>query len=269
MENGFLEQFPLPEIAMEHMRRSGYQASQSVRTGTSGVDVMMAHDKGVAYRFYTHAEYNPVASRKLNYEKFNEQTLIEFIIDKDNKFPFRIHDLPDELLRFEQTHEEVPTSDRKGTKFITHYGECIGGLYKDSFDRFKAGLTAPGLPLSKWGVMTEGECATFAMAGVFSVEQLAAMPRSKIASKYPAAFVEYYERAVQYVNGKVRREDVAEHANKILALESEKESLAKQMAAMQVQLAELMKVKAEPVKNKGGRPRKVIVKDGVITEGDV
>lgn len=272
MENGFLEQFPLPEMAMEHMRKQNYQPSRAVSTGQAGVEVMMAHDRGVAYSFHTHAEYNPVASRKLNYEKFDEQTLIEFFIDKDNRFPCRIHDLPEELLRFELTYTEVPTSDGKGVKDKVTFGECIGGLYKEAFDRFKAGLSAPGLPLSKWGVMSDGECATLAMAGIFSVEQLASLPRSKITSKYPQIFHEYHERAIQFVNGKIARQDVDMHAGKILALETEKEAMAAELRAMRAQLNELAKGRQEsPVKAKGkspGRPKKIKVEDGIITTGD-
>lgn len=279
MENGFLEQFALPEVALEHMKRNGYSRNPNINTGQQGVDVMMAHDKGVAYRFFTHAEYDPVASRKLNYEKFNEQTLIEFVIDKDNKPCFRLKDLPEELINFEKIYIEVPTSDGKGVKDKETLGDCIGGLYKDSFERFKAGLTAPGLPLSKWGVMADAECATFAMAGVFSVEQLAAMPRSKVTSKYPPQFTEYYERAIQFVNGKIARQDVEKHADKILALESEKEAMAASMAKMQEQLAELMAAqKAGPVKSKPakkGKPKpkpcktEAVVNDDGVIEGDL
>lgn len=218
MLGGFLEQFPLPEVAMEGIRRSNLQTNNL----GEGVDIFLAHDKGVSYRFFNHADYDKEASKKLRYEKFNNIAMIEWYVDKKTKPTERVTQLPRELLSFDDE------------------GNCIGGKYKDAYEAFLRGLNAPGLPLSKWGILDDAECATLAASGVFSVEQLAALPRSKVEGKYPSEIVEAFERAIQYVNGKTIRAENEKRDEEILKLKAESEAKDAAIKELQAQMAALM-----------------------------
>lgn len=218
MLGGILDQFPIPEVAMESFRRNNLQTNNL----GEGVDIFLAHDKGISYRFFNHADYNKEKSRVLKYEKFENLAMIEWFIDKKNKPTERVNQLPRELLSFDDE------------------GNCIGGKYKDAYESFLKGLNAPGLPLSKWGILDDAECATLASIGIFSVEQFAAQPRSKIEGKYPSEIVEAFERAIQYVNGKSTRDENSKRDEEIFKLKQESDQKDSAIRALQEQMAALM-----------------------------
>jgi hypothetical protein len=69
------------------------------------------------------------------------------------------------------------------------------------------------MSLSKWGELSDNEVATFAEMGIFSVEQLAAVPRHKIDNRMPEEFTRALDNAIQWVAGK----DVRKAANDLAA----------------------------------------------------
>lgn len=212
MDSNFLDQFPLPEIASQQLK----QQNRFANSLSDGVVDFVGHDKGVAYRFFNHLEYNKIQSQILGYEKFDSIEMIEWLIDRKNKPCEQVRFLPEELIRFNRD------------------GEVVGGKYFESYKRFKDGLTAPGLSISKWGVLGDPEVATLAAYGIFSVEQFAALPRSKVDGKYPQEIIEAFDRAIQYVNGKDGRFEQEQTAQKLL-------EMSQHSAKQDVEIAELRK----------------------------
>lgn len=238
MDANFLAQFPLPDGAHEALARQNRQ-TVALR---DGVSTYAGHDAGVSYRFVNFSEFNKLKSKAAKYEKSIETELIEWRPDRYNKPTERVQDLPAELLEFD---EET--------------GECIGGRYADSYRRWKQGLTSPGLPLSKWGVLSDGWVTTLAANGIFSVEQFASMPRSKIEGKYPKEVCEAFERAILFVAMKDGRVEADKQAEEILELQREKARMAQEMEALKEQMTALMGV------NGGKKARKKATTEEVVT----
>lgn len=195
--------------------------------------MFLAHDKGTSYRFYIHPIYNAQKSKIAKYERFDDITMIEWFVDKRNKPVEQVRFLPPELLALDEE------------------GRATGGRYAESYNRWLDGVKTPGLPLSKWGVLSDSDVATLSSGGVFSVEQFASMPRAKVTGKYHTEIIEAFERAIQYVAGKIATVDRDQHADEILALH--KANAEKEQAIEELQ----MQMKALLSKKKGGRPRKV------------
>ena len=219
MDSNFLDQFPLPEVASQQLRQQQRTAQQLA----DGVVDFAGHDRGLAYRFFNHLEYNKSQSQILGYEKFDEVEMIEWLIDRKNKPCERVRLLPEELIRFDRD------------------GEAVGGLYFESYKRFKEGLTAPGLSIAKWGVLADPEVATLSAHGIFSVEQFAAMPRSKIMGRFPQDIIDAFERAIQYVNGKDQRADNELAAQKVMELAQQNSKLESDVAELRQQLLDKTK----------------------------
>lgn len=191
-----IDNYLLPDGASEALRKQ----NRFVEDLGDGISRMSGHDRGVPFRFWIETVKNEEKSKAARIPMYDEIEMIEWTSDRYNKPTERVKFLPDGLLTFDVD------------------GECVGGRYQESFLRFKKGMKAPGLPLSKWGEMSDSEVATLADAGVYSVEQLAAMPRDKITSRYPQRFVDIFESAIQWVNGKQHRYQVEEQADEILEL---------------------------------------------------
>jgi len=248
MQNGIdLDNFPLPEVASEALRRRNLQ-STSISDGVSRIN---GHDGGVAFRFFIHPVYNPIKSKAAKYEVFDEHEMIEWLKDRFQHPTEQVRFLPEELLRFDMQ------------------GECTGGMFKEAYDRFKNGQTAPGMPLSRWGVLADGEVASLASMGIFSVEQLAAQPRGKIEGRLPTPFVEAFERAIQYMNGREQRLVAEKQGDEILALQRENEEKDRKLSELQEQMKELLAGnKTAAPKGKRGKPANKILKPGIIEEGN-
>jgi len=234
-----LEQFPLPEVAMENFRKQNYQSSKI----DDGVDMFMAHDTGVSFRFFNHAEYNANKSKLVKYEAFDNITMIEWFVDKRNRVVEQVKFLPKELLSLDED------------------GVCDGGKYQETYERWLTGVNSPGMPISKWGVLSDAEAATLASVGVFSVEQLAAQPRGKMEGKYSLEIVQAFERAIQYVAGKAGRVDLDKHADEILKLSKESAKKDEAIAVLQEQMAQLLARDTDTdsaPKRSPGRPKKIV-----------
>lgn len=234
MLNGVLDNFVLPDGAAEALSRHNLQKTD-LNDGVSRF--ISGHDKGVAFRFWIHPEYNKDKSLKAHYEAYDEIEMIEWNTDRFCKPTERVSFLPPELLEIDPyTHE-------------------ARGRFAEAYTRFKKGLSAPGTSLSKWGVLTDGEIATLADNGVFSVEQFAAMPRSKVESKFPQAFQEHFERAIQFVNGKENRYQADKQAEEMLALQRTNSKLENEIAALQEQMTLLAQEAGGRVKR--GKVKKI------------
>lgn len=232
MLNGILDNFVLPGVAHDALAKMGVRATE-IESGVSRF--ISGHDKGVAYRFFVHTEYNATKSKAARYEVFDTEEMIEWLTDSKCKPTERIRMLPPELLSIDPFTGEA------------------GGRYAESYERFKKGMSAPGTSLGKWGVLSDAEIATLNANNVFSVEQFAAMPRAKIEGKFPQEFKEYFERAVQFVNGKEGRFETDKQAAEIMSLQAEKDKQARMIEELQAQVNALVQGASAP---KRGRPRK-------------
>lgn len=230
MNLDFLHQYNLPAEAVEQIKK---MSLQSVQVG-DGVTRYLAHDRGVAYRFFVHEQYNWLKSEETkkkgkNYAVFDSIEMIEWYKDKFCKPTERVKFLPPELIH------------------ITDDGE-VYGRFAESYKKWKEGLTAPGLPLNKWGLLSDSDIATLNHAGIFSVEGFAAQPRGKIEGKFPESIIDAFERAIQYVHGK-------EHLEQATQREEEIKALKEQVALLTAKVSGITTEK--PVKKTWSRKKKV------------
>lgn len=226
MDASLLDQFLLPDGAAEALRKQNRQLQSlgdGIAVSTAGFDT------GVSYRFFIHSEYNKLKSKAAKYEKSNEIEMIEWHPDRYNKPTERVKDLGPDLLEFD---EET--------------GEAIGGRYAEAYKRWKAGVTSPGLPLSKWGVLSDGWVTTLAQHGVYSVEQFASMPRSKMDNFKDAEVREAFERAIEFVAMKEGRVQADKQAEEILELQKEKARQAQELEELKAQMKAFLNGGAEP-----------------------
>jgi hypothetical protein len=235
LNNPLLDQFQFPPEAVQDLQM---QNLQQIPIGSGASRFMSGHDKGVAYRFFTKPLYNEVASKLAHYEKFDEVEMIEWLTDKFNHPTEQVRFLPEDLL-----HVDNLTGEIRGT-------------YAEAYRRYKEGKAAPGTPLEKWGVFNDGEIATLSMNGIFSVEQYAALPRDRVAGKFPQAFVDAWERAAQFVNGKQNRMAADKQAEEMLELSRENAKLKAEFEALKAAFAAQGAPIATKSKKRCGRPKK-------------
>jgi hypothetical protein len=188
---GHLDRVDIPSVAYDALKEQGRRAVEL----KDGVTYFAGHDQGVAYRFFIFQEKAEALSKIAGYPVVKPVEMVEWLRDRDHKPTERLTHLPPELLSFGDD------------------GEVIGGQWADSYRRWKSGLDAPGMSLSKWGELSDNEVATFAEMGIFSVEQLAAVPRHKIDNRMPEEFTRALDNAIQWVAGK----DVRKAANDLAA----------------------------------------------------
>ena len=236
-----LENFNLPGNANALLKSKSLQV---VDLGDGNTRIMSGHDKsGVPYRFFMHLEKNEARSKKLGYTDFDQIPMVEWHPDSWNKPTERVKELPEALL------------------VITDDGE-VYGQFAESYVRFRDGLEAKGLPLNRWQEVSDIEIATLATMRIYTVEQLAASPRSKF-DPMPERFKQIFEAAIQHTNGYNVREQNREMANKVLALEAEKTRMADDMALMKEQMEKLssgkivVAEKSKPRKTDVKRPKKI------------
>lgn len=234
--DAILNSFNLPGVASEQIRAR----KLGMNVGPDGVARLSSeHMGGLPFSFKNYVEYLPLESKKLRIERYQDVDIIEWTIDRGNKIPARVTELPKELLEFEVTGYRT-AKPNKNPLFeddeYAHpiYGECIGGMLKEAYDRYKNGLSTPGLPLNKWGVLSDSDCASLASIGVFSVEQFAAMPTAKIKNgQWHKSVQDGYERAVYYVNGTGDRAKDKALADKLASMTNLNEQLMERLAALE------------------------------------
>lgn len=241
MLNGVLDNFIFPEGAQAAIAKLNIK-QQEIGPGISSF--ISGHDEGVAFRFFIHTDYNATKSKAARYEVFDTIEMIEWLTDSKCKPTERVRLLPPELLS------------------IDPYTNEATGRFAEAYERFKKGMSMPGTLLSKWGAIPDGEIATLNANHIFTVEQLASMPRKKLEGKFPKEFHEYFDRAVQFVNGKENRMEADKQAAEIMALQAEREKQARMIEELQAKMSELLESKA-PAK----RGRKAKASNEVLSEG--
>jgi len=183
-------------------------------------EMYMGHDRGIPIKFFNHAEKNESQTKLLGYPKYNEIEMVQWVLDKNNKYCERVRLLPEELLSFNAE------------------GECTSGKFKDAYLSFKAGKNAPGMALLKWGKLSDADCATLRDMGVYSVEQFAVLPKDKF-SKCHAEIREGYEEAKLYMSNKDQRTANKVTEDALIKLALEKEKMSKEMEELRGQIAGL------------------------------
>lgn len=211
MIGDFIDNFDIPEVARTALKSQGYHEQQL----EDGVSVYAGHDKGVAYRFYTHAEYNAEKSRKTGIECFDDVEMIEWIRDRRTKPTERVRFLPETLLAFDAD------------------GNCVGGSYAESYIAYKKGKKQTGASLEKWGLLSTGEVATLAAMGIYTIEQLAAQPEGKFGASFPVSIHEAYTRAKQWVAGESARTEAAETKEEVETLKAQNAALLARLEALE------------------------------------
>ena len=237
-----IDNFLLPDGAAEAIKKQGYKAFDL----SDGVQRFAGHDNGVAFRFFIESEKNPLKSKAGGYNHFNEEEMIEWHKDRFMHPTERVRLLPAELIAFE---EQNPVSGNWDTN-----SPCIGGSFKEAYERFKHGRQGVGLSLARWDVLSEGEIATLASMGIFSVEQFAIMPRSKIVGRLPQVFVDAFEEAIRYLAGKDMREVASKQTDQIVALQHQIEEKDKQFEELRQQVKIMSQASAKPAAKRGRPP---------------
>lgn len=190
-------------------------------------------DKGLAFRFFINDKYNKQKSEAtktpLNpygVEIFDQVEMIEIFVDRKT----RLHLKVDDKIKYK---------------------------YAEEYKRFRDGQEAPGTSLAKWGVVPSNEVATFAKAGIFSVEQLALKSADMIQGKFPKQFFEHFVRAQQFVAAKSGRVEVEKQAEAMVELQKNYARLETELRRMQ-QEREIILDTAPTLKKGRGRPKKII-----------
>ncbi len=245
--NNVLENYNLPGNANVLLKSRSLQV---VDLGDGNSRLVSGHDKsGVPYRFFMHLEKNQTRSKTLGYADFDSIPMVEWHPDDWNKPTERVKELPEALLT------------------ITDDGE-VYGQFAESYVRFRDGLEAKGLPLNRWQEVTDVEIATLATMRIYTVEQLAASPRTKF-SVMPQRFQDIFEAAIQHTNGYNVRQMNKEMADRVLALEADKAKMADEMAMYKEQMEKLQSssiIVAEKSQPRVATAKKAVKRPNKITE---
>lgn len=223
----------VPEVAQKAFRERGMQ---QVNIGDGVTRFVNENDNGVAYRFRTISVKNAIQSKAAKFDVYDEVEVIQWVKDRFQKPVAMVKELPPELLH------------------IADDGEILGGRFAEAYKRFLEKKESPGLPLDRWGVLSEGQVASLASMGIFSVEQLASKSETWVNSKFGAKgfFANAWEQAVQYTNGKENKVAAQEHIEQIVSLQQDNSKLRDELE----QLKQM--VMGGAPKRKARRPRKII-----------
>lgn len=241
--NDILNQYNFPPEAREDLSARGLHAKSLTRDITAFEQG--GHDKGIAYRFFTHAVVNKLKSEDFDIDVNDEVEMIQWFVRKDHKPVERVEFLPDGLLKF--------VRDKKTGKVIEPR-VVKGGEYAEAYKRWKEGLVADaGLPLQRWDALSMGEIASLESEGIFTVEQFAALPEENVRTRFPKNFQEKFEKAIRFVNSK-NTIDVSKYTDQVALLKQENTKREHEMEALRKEVEEL---RSGAPKAKRGRPAKV------------
>lgn len=233
-----ISNFSLPDGAHDAISAQG-RRFQSL---DNGVDKMVSgHDRGVAFRFFVHQEYNIIKSKLTKIPVYDSCEMIEWNKDRFMKPTEKLKFLPEGLLEFDQD------------------GEVCGGKLADEYKRWKQGLSAPGKSLAAWGVLDDSEVATLAHMGIFTVEQFAAQRRDKIVGRMPKVFEEAFERAIIEANGRPDKEAAEKLINQVVELEVRAAKKDAELDDLRKQLQEFMEGKSESEPKKRNRKESNVI----------
>ena len=246
MLNGILGNYNLPDVAQEALAKRGLKAVPLDAEGTSRL--VSEHDKGLPFRFDKIEVPSPEKTRLSKVAGYNRPitTTVEVIYWHKDKFHraivARVLDLPEELL-------DVSDPDEPR------------GRYAEAYKRWKTGQNAPGTSLVKWGQLADGDAASLAMLGVFSVEQFASKPESWLQGKFPKTMFDAHEAAQAFVANK---DSVAEQSKQTIVITE----LQKKLEQLEARLADREAKPAAKKKNSKAKSKVARVVDGVIVEGE-
>lgn len=254
--NDLTSQFVFPEEArLDIAERGGLRARGAPKLGVTQYEVG-DFDKGIAYEFFVHQAKNDMASEEFDLELSDDVEMIRWIVTPRKHEPAcRIVDLPPQLLKFRKVSQGKNIDGKLLMKlFRDEKGEleCTGGLYRESYMRWRQGISAPGLSLAKWGKLTDSEIKTLVNEGVFSVQQFASMSESRV-RMFPKNFQDRYKDAVHYTNAEnpaVSLSDIKRAADQLTEQKQENAKLMSLVETLTERL-EALEANSEPVKPKG------------------
>lgn len=226
-----LGNYLIPDVAEKALKARGLQ---QVPIG-DGISRFMSHDNGVPFRFFVAAVKNEAKSKIARYEVNDEVEMIQWVKDRFQKPVARVAELPSQLINIDP---------------VT--GEILGGRFADAYRLFKQKKESPGVPLDRWGHLSEGQVQTLVSMGIFSVEQFAMKPENWILAKFGAKsfFKEAHEAAQQFVNAKEGLAAGAPQLEQMLVLQQDNAKLKDELE----QLRELVMNGTEAPKRRGKRP---------------
>lgn len=293
-----LDEFKFPALAEDS--QAFLSQNFDARTVEKNVHTLQVagHDKrGLAYRFYLHPVKSLEKSKEFDMDLSDDVEMIQWFKDRKHKPVERVKELPEQLLKFARKRVSVQggiekyeyelsyTDPRDGKTKIALQSElrklnaellaqgviqleikgkliAKSGLYAEDYRRFQAGLGSLGLPLSRWDKVTLSQIHAFEAEGIFTVQQLAALPLDRVEGRFPRDLIAVFNEAVHYVNAQNKAADVTPFANEVLAVRQENsklketvDKLTSQMTAMMESLAS--KVGASEAPRRRGRPKKV------------
>lgn len=248
-----INQFNFPAEARADFDAMGLTQKKlsSNANGTVSEYSLSGHEKGVGYRFFTHAVKNEMKSQETDLEINDDIQMVEWFKNKKEKPVERVHLLPEQLLKFRK--KKNPTTNQMEVIFPL---ECVGGAYADDYKRWRAGLSGTGLELSRWNKVSEGQVKTLVSEGVFTVEQFASMDRSAVEARFPKDLQKAFQDAIHFCNAQTPLAGIKEQAEKVLSLEQELSKERDARVAMEQRLAAMEQEDASP-KRGPGRPKKV------------
>lgn len=218
--------YAMPEVAREELAAKQINAV-AVGNGISRLEIS-GQDRGIAFRFENVPMYNPTKSEETGIEWFDQEEVCFRYIDRKNIIPMPVKNCPAEFLKFNRA------------------GDLIGGRYAEAYKAWKSGEKAPGTSLRRWDVLNSAEIASLEGDAIYTIEQFAEYPESRLIGRYPTQFIEAHKRAQQWVAGRDLRDRALEQTGRLAELEKEKADLAERLAKLEALLEE----KTEPKKNK-------------------
>ena len=232
------DNFALPIEAVQDLQ--GIKTRET-RLGDGVSMVEVARDI-VPHRWVRIQVKNEVKSKAAKFPIKDDVIMCEWIIDKKNHPSEQAKFLPDELLAFDD------------------YGDPVGGAYLESYNRFLQGLAAPGLPLNRWGVLSDAQVSSLADFGIFTVEDFASQPRARITGKFPVDYQEAFLEAIDYVQSRDSRTQSDKLANELAEQRMTNEQMMKTIQELQAKVNGYMQG-SDIKRKKAGRPRKIQPED--------
>lgn len=211
-----------------------------------GVSMLHGHQQGLGFRFFIHPVLNLKKSREAAMNIYDDVECVEFNYSRKRR-PV--------LQCFELGHERLARNLR---------GEYVGGTMFEAYKRWKAGVTIGGSPLDRWGVLAPGEIRTLNDEGIFTIEQLASMPRDVVQSRFPLHMQDIFEQAIREVNGKQWEAKNKELAEQLIEEKEARKQLEQRLFALENRghddhntvPEEIPVVENQLLKRGRGRPRK-------------
>lgn len=260
-----LDDFKFPE-GLDPDSKNFLSQNFEVKSVGNGIGNLQAsgHDtKGMAYRFYIHPVKSEVKSEEFDMEINDDVQMIQWFKDRNHKPVERVTQLPKELLTFAKRK----VSDSGGVAKFEHilsYKDpvdgtekedlesvlkakgikgkliCKSGAYAENYRRFELGLGTQGLPLSRWDKISLSQIKTLENEGIFTLQQLAALPLSRVEGRFPKDLIKVFNDACHAVNAENKKADITPFANEVLAVRQENSKLKDALEELKTQMSMLV-----------------------------